>query len=82
MSTVHVVYGGRNEDVEFAEIFREDRVAAIGLTQANPSSLNQQQIKSALANFYDVGVEEFSDHYVEVSPNGNITVRPNAKFGF
>jgi len=35
----------------------------------------------ALAQHYDVGVGEFSDHKVEINKNGNITVRADTVFG-
>lgn len=82
MSTIHVVYNGRNEDLEFDHVFRQDRLETLGVQQ-NPThnSITQDQVKRALANHYDVDIEEFEAHYVEINPNGNITVRPNAKWG-
>jgi hypothetical protein len=45
------------------------------------SNLNEDQIKAALSQHFDVGLGEFEDHYVEINPNGNITVRPNTTYG-
>jgi hypothetical protein len=81
MSTIHVAFGGRNEDLEFDEVFRPDRLTTLELQNATPNSITHTQIKQALANHYDVDQQEFEAHYVEINPNGNITVRPNAKFG-
>jgi len=84
MSKVHVVYSGRNEDLEFDQVFPAERLAAIGIqegTVVNASNITEDQVKTALAQYYDVGLGEFEDHYVEINPNGNVTVRPNATFG-
>jgi hypothetical protein len=84
MSTIHVVYGGRNEDLEFDQVFRSDRLQTLGLSEgqiAAPNNITNEQVKRALANHYDVDQSEFEAHYVENNPNGNITVRPNAKWG-
>lgn len=80
MSKIHVVYNGNNE-LEFDEVFRPDRAESMGIQNLTPSTLNHDQIKQALAYYYDVDRSEFEDHYVEISSNGNITVRPNAKWG-
>lgn len=82
MSTIHVVYGGRNETLQFNDVFREDWLDRLGISQNPvPTNLSHSQIKQALANFYDINVNEFEAHFVEINPNGNITVRPNAKWG-
>jgi hypothetical protein len=83
MSTVHVMYEGTH-DLEFDELFNADRKAAIGFdadATINPKDLSNNQIKAALAQHFDVGPNEFEDHYVEINPNGNITVRPSTPFG-
>ena len=77
--SIHVVYGGRNEDLEFDQVFRSDRFTTD--QTPTPSTVSQEQVKTALANHYDVDAREFEAHYVEINPNGNITVRPNAKWG-
>lgn len=84
MSTVHVVYNGESKDLEFDTVFSTERLAAIGIadgTEVSASTVSQENVRTALAQHFDVGLSEFSDHYVEINPNGNITVRPNATFG-
>jgi hypothetical protein len=81
---VHVVYNGRNEDLTFEELFPQDRYPNLGITagtDVNANTLTQEQVRTALAQHYDVGLNEFEDHYIEFASNGNITVRPNATFG-
>ena len=84
MAQVHVVYDGRNEDLEMGDVFRTDRLAALGIaegTELSSRNVTETQVKNALSQYYDVAVSEFQDHYVELNPNGNVTVRPNTKFG-
>jgi len=81
---VHVKYEGRSDDIEFETLFPADRWASLGIAEGTvptPQTVTQQQIRTALAQHYDRGVGEFNDMYVEVNPNGNITVRPEATFG-
>ena len=84
MSSIHVIYNGRNDDIGMEQLFTEDRREVIGLAEGTAlvaSNLVEGQIKQALALYYDVGVGEFGDHFVEINPNGNITVRPSTPFG-
>ena len=84
MAKIHVVYDGRTQDLEFTELFPRDRYEALGIEgreEVSVETVNQQQVKTALAQHFDVGIDEFEDHYVEMNPNGNITVRPNTTFG-
>lgn len=84
MATVHVVYDGRNDDLELNQVFSAERLEAIGVTagrKITSRNVTEAQVKNALAAWYDRPVSELNDHYVEMNPNGNITVRPNAKFG-
>lgn len=85
MSTVHVVYDGRNEDIDLESLFPSERLTAIGVaegTEISVGNLTEQQVKTALAQYYDVGANEFEDHYVELnSRTNNATVRPNTTFG-
>lgn len=84
MSTVHVLYKGRTEDLEFEQVFPVGRFQAIGIpegTTVSASNLTEGQIKAALSQHFDVGLGEFEDHYVEINPNGNVTVRPNTTYG-
>jgi hypothetical protein len=84
MSDVHVMYKGRQDDFSFDELFPEERLGAIGVQEGAtvlPSTVTVTQIRMALAQKYDVGEREFSDHFIEISQNGNITVRANTPFG-
>lgn len=81
---VHVKYEGRSEDIEFDRLFSQDRLASIGIpegTVPTPQNVTERQVKVALAQYYDKGVDEFDQLFVEINPNGNITVRPDAVFG-
>ena len=79
---IHVVYNG-NKDLTFSELFPTERLASMGITTETVSgnTLTQDQVRTALAQHFDVGINEFEDHYIEFSSNGNITVRPNTTFG-
>jgi len=81
MSTVHVRYSGNSQDIDFDDMFAQDRLASIGITDANPGRLSSDNVKNAVANFLDVSLAEFNDYEVEFNKNGNITVRPSAVFG-
>jgi len=85
MAQVHVVYEGRTDDFEFEEIFPQDRLAAIGIpdgtVEVTAQNLTHDQVKAAAAQHYDVGLDEFEDHFVEINPNGNVTLRPKTAFG-
>lgn len=84
MSEVHVLFRGQQKSFLFDEVFEPDRYAAIGIPEnmeVNSSTVTQEQVKMALAQKFDVGVGEFQDSFVEINPNGNITVRPDTTFG-
>jgi hypothetical protein len=84
MSGVHVMIRGRQEDLSFEELFPVERHEALGIpsgTAVLPSTVTEVQIRMALAQKYDVGIGEFSESFIEINPNGNITVRPNTPFG-
>ena len=84
MSGVHVIYNGRNEDLPFEQLFTPERMASVGIAEGtviSSSNITEDQVKHALSQYYDVGVGEFVDHFVELNPNGNVTVRPNTPFG-
>ena len=84
MSEVHVMYQGKQEDISFEDLFPAERYEAIGIapgTEVIPSNVTDNQIRAALAQYYDVGLNEFSDQYIEKNPNGNITIRANTPFG-
>lgn len=65
---VHVTHGGESFDVSFA-------ILDIG------DASSDEQIKQAAANFYEFPVEKLRGHEVRHEPNGNITLRPQARFG-
>ena len=83
MATIHVVYGGRNKTLEFDQVFREDRLRSLGLkTIPNANSITASLVKRALSEHYDVSEEEFDSHFIEINQqSGNVTVRPEAKWG-
>lgn len=84
MQDIHVMFRGRQDDLKFSDLFSQDRFEALGITIGTvitPSSVNHDQIRMALAQKYDVGMDEFRDHAIEISSNGNITVRANTPFG-
>lgn len=84
MSDVHVMYRGRQDDFPFDSLFPNERYEALGIAEGAtvlPSTVNESQIRMALAQKYDVGMNEFNDHFIEINPNGNITVRANTPFG-
>ena len=84
MSGVHVVYNGRNDDLTFDQVFTPERRASVGIAEGtvlSSSNVTEDQMKRALSQYYDVGVGEFNDHFVELNPNGNVTVRPSTPFG-
>jgi len=81
---VHVKYEGRSDDIDFPVLFPAERLAGLGIaegTQPTPQTVTERQVKLALAQHYDRGANEFDQFYVEINPNGNITVRPDATFG-
>jgi predicted nucleotidyltransferase len=84
MADVHVVYNGRNDDLSFDQLFTPERRASTGVAEGlviSSSNVTEDQVKRALSQYYDVGVGEFQDHFVELNPNGNVTVRPSTPFG-
>jgi hypothetical protein len=81
---IHVVYDGRNIDLTFAELFPTDRLRNIGIpegTEITADTLTQAHVRTALAQHFDVGINEFNDHHIDFAKTGNITVRPNTVFG-
>jgi hypothetical protein len=84
MADVHVIYKGRTDDISIDQLFPAERRVALGIapdTVLSSSNVTEAQVKNALAQWYDVGVGEFDDLFVEMNPNGNVTVRPNTPFG-
>jgi hypothetical protein len=82
---IHVVYNGQNKDLTFPELFPQGRLQNIGIPEGqkvSANTLNQDQVRTALAQHFDVGLNEFADHFIDfTNKNGNITVRPNTEFG-
>jgi len=78
------MFRGSQEDFDFDILFSRERLSLIGYnsdTPINPNNVTVDQVKMALAQNYDVGITEFQDHHVDISKNGNITVRANTPFG-
>lgn len=83
MSNVHVLYDGRTYNYDFDELFAEDRLTGIGVsetTEVSPENVPPEQIKTALAMEMDVGRGMFDSYNVSVY-EGKIDVRPEATFG-
>lgn len=81
---VHVRYNGQSHDIPFNQLFSPDRFAALGIPEgSNPTAggLGTDTVRTALAQHFDKGLDEFSDYIVEPHENGNMTVRPKATFG-
>ena len=83
--SVHITYQNAGHSVEFEDLFPESRYTAIGIAEGqevSPSTVSESQVKTACAQYFEVGLGEFEAHYVEInSSTGNITVRPDASFG-
>ena len=81
MPKVHVIYNG-TKDIDFEELFRDsyNRLGIQPDTLLSSENLTEQQVKMALAQYFDVSLNEFEDHHVDFAPNRNITVRPHATF--
>jgi len=65
---VHVRFEGTSRDVAFDALDIGDRSS-------------DQEIRQALANYFDVSVRKLAPYVVERHANGNYTVRPEAVFG-
>jgi len=65
---VHVRFEGSSWDLAFG-------VLDIGDLSSD------QDVRQALANYFDVPVRKFAPYVIERHANGNITVRPEAVFG-
>lgn len=46
-----------------------------------PGAFSPDEVRTALANHFDVPLQKFAVYVVEQHPNGNVTVRPEAIFG-
>lgn len=65
---VHVRFEGRSQDIPFATLDVGDLSS-------------DQDLRNALARYFDVPERKFAPYVVERHTNGNITVRPEAVFG-
>lgn len=83
-SMVHVKYEGRSEDIGFEDLFQPSDYQTIGIladTKPTPQNVTPAQYHMALAIYFDRPLSEFQEMHIDVSPNGNVTVRPQAVFG-
>lgn len=82
MAVVHSLFDGRADDIETDVLFPEGApTVTAGAGVLDAGSQIASVIKEALADHYDRPVGEFSNYDVVVEPEGDITVRPPAKFG-
>jgi hypothetical protein len=65
---IHVRFEGRSQDIAFATLDVGDLSS-------------DQDVRNALARYFDVPERKFVPYVVERHTNGNITVRPEAVFG-
>lgn len=65
---VHVRFEGRSRDIAFGQLDVGDLSS-------------DQEIRNALAHYFDVSERKFGPYVIERHSNGNITVRPEAVFG-
>jgi hypothetical protein len=65
---IHVRFEGRSQDIAFARLDIGDLSS-------------DQDIRNALARYFDVPERKFVAYVVERHTNGNMTVRPEAVFG-
>lgn len=65
---VHVRFEGRSWDIAFGVLDLGDRST-------------DDEVRRALARYFDVPVRKLAAYVVERHANGNITVRPEAVFG-
>ncbi len=65
---VHVRFEGRSRDITFAVLDVGDQSS-------------DQDVRNALANYFDVPERKFASYIIERHTNGNLTVRPEAVFG-
>jgi hypothetical protein len=65
---IHIRFEGRSWDILCQEV------------DVGPMSTDEQ-VRRALANYFDVGLAKFRVYVIERHENGNMTVRPEAVFG-
>jgi len=84
MSNIHIIYNGTSHDLSLEDLITEQNRSELGIynnEEPRSENLTADQIKRALANHFDVSLDEFNELTVDFHKNGNITVRPNASFG-
>lgn len=67
-AVIHIRFEGKSQDIPVSEL-------DIGRASTD------EQIKSAVAGFLDVGAGKLENYVIERHANGNYTVRPEAVFG-
>ena len=85
MPNVSVTYNDRHDELPFEDVFTPERRQRANIPEGieiTAATVNEVQVKAALADYYDVARTEFQDHFFAAHPNGNVTVRPNTKFGW
>ena len=65
---IHVRHNGTSEEIELKELGYD-------------TLPGEQKLKDSLARYYDKHRQAFANMVVEVQPNGNVVVRPEATFG-
>ena len=65
---VHIRFEGRSWDILCRDL------------DVGPNS-SDEQVRRALANYFDVALGKFRAYVIERHDNGNMTVRPEAVFG-
>ncbi len=65
---VHVRFEGESANIEFGRLDIGDRSS-------------DDEVRAALARYFDVPARKFAAYVIERHANGNLTVRPEAVFG-
>jgi hypothetical protein len=65
---IHIRFEGRSLDILCRDL------------DVGPMSTDEQ-VRRALANYFDIGQGKFRAYVIERHENGNMTVRPEAVFG-
>lgn len=65
---LHVRFAGRSTDIALSEL------------DVNPFA-GDDDIKRALAAYFEVALDKLRDYVIDRHPTGNLTVRPQAVFG-
>ena len=65
---IHIRHEGKSDEIELRELGYDEMPG-------------KSELKDALARYYDRSSGAFAEMVVEVQPNGNVVVRPEATFG-